>query len=96
MVWRMFSAAASVECSENLLRFEDGRSVRKADVEAVAAWLDNMGKAEESPSVRRVLMRDFTGVPGASTWLPCDAMTRLGGVRVRSPWCPSTWFATIR
>ena len=31
---------------ENLLRNEDGRSVTKADIEAVAAWLTNKGKAE--------------------------------------------------
>ena len=28
---------------ENLLRYEDGRTVTKADIEAVAAWLDNKG-----------------------------------------------------
>ena len=32
---------------ENLLRYEDGRTVTKADIEAVAAWLDNKGKAEK-------------------------------------------------
>ena len=31
---------------ENLLRYEDGRTVTKADIEAVADWLDNKGKAE--------------------------------------------------
>jgi aconitate hydratase len=29
---------------ENLLRNEDGRSVRKPDIEAFVAWLDNRGK----------------------------------------------------
>ena len=40
---------------ENLLRHEDGRSVTKADIEAVAAWLDDKGKAgnARSPSARR-------------------------------------------
>jgi aconitate hydratase len=67
---------------ENLLRFEDGRSVRKADIEAVAAWLDNMGKAEREIAFRpaRVLMQDFTGVPGVVDLAAMrDAMTRLGG-----------------
>ena len=50
---------------ENLLRNEDGDSVTKADLEAIAAWLDNKGKVEHEISFRpaRVLMQDFTGVP---------------------------------
>ena len=50
---------------ENLLRFEDGKTVKKADIEACAAWLDNKGKAETEVAFRpaRVLMQDFTGVP---------------------------------
>jgi aconitate hydratase len=31
---------------ENLLRFEDGRSVTKADIAACAEWLVNKGKTE--------------------------------------------------
>jgi aconitate hydratase len=31
---------------ENLLRYEDGRTVKKEDVEAVAAWLDNKGRID--------------------------------------------------
>ena len=58
---------------ENLLRYEDGRTVTKADIEAVAAWLDNRGKAEKEIAYRpaRVLMQDFTGVPRWSTSPPC-------------------------
>src|ERR1700744_4480519 len=50
---------------ENLMRNEDGDSVSKADLEAVAAWLENKGKTEHEISFRpaRVLMQDFTGVP---------------------------------
>ena len=50
---------------ENLLRFEDGRTVSAADVKAVAAWLADKGKAEHEIAFRpaRVLMQDFTGVP---------------------------------
>ena len=32
---------------ENLLRFEDGRTVTKADIQAVAAWLDHQGQGRE-------------------------------------------------
>ena len=50
---------------ENLLRFEDGRSVTADDIRAVAEWLDNRGKEEREIAYRpaRVLMQDFTGVP---------------------------------
>ncbi len=50
---------------ENLLRFEDGRSVTADDIRAVAKWLVNKGKDEHEISFRpaRVLMQDFTGVP---------------------------------
>jgi len=30
---------------ENLLRFEDGRSVKKADIENIAKWLQDKGSA---------------------------------------------------
>src|SRR5260221_14106351 len=50
---------------ENLLRNEDGRTVKKEDIQAVAAWIDNRGKAEHEIAFRpaRVLMADFTRVP---------------------------------
>ncbi|MEM6666407.1 MAG: aconitate hydratase AcnA [Pseudomonadota bacterium] len=50
---------------ENLLRFEDGKSVTKADIEAVAAWQNDKGSAQHEIAYRpaRVLMQDFTGVP---------------------------------
>ncbi len=67
---------------ENLLRFEDGKSVKKADIEACAAWLDNKGKTEQEIAFRpaRVLMQDFTGVPAVVDLAAMrDAMTSLGG-----------------
>jgi aconitate hydratase len=67
---------------ENLLRNEDGRSVKKADIEAVAAWLDNRGKVEHEIAFRpaRVLMQDFTGVPAVVDLAAMrDAMAALGG-----------------
>ncbi|WP_163284376.1 hypothetical protein, partial [Enterobacter hormaechei] len=50
---------------ENLLRYEDDRSVRKGDIEAAVAWLGDRGKTETEIAFRpaRVLMQDFTGVP---------------------------------
>jgi aconitate hydratase len=49
---------------ENLLRFEDGRSVKKSDVEALAHW-DPAKRQEKEIAFRpaRVLLQDFTGVP---------------------------------
>ncbi|MBF9233045.1 aconitate hydratase AcnA [Microvirga alba] len=67
---------------ENLLRFEDGRTVTKADIEAVAAWVDNKGKDEKEIAYRpaRVLMQDFTGVPAVVDLAAMrDAMKNLGG-----------------
>ena len=67
---------------ENLLRFEDGRSVTKEDIEAVAAWVENKGRTEREIAFRptRVLMQDFTGVPAVVDLAAMrDAMTKLGG-----------------
>ncbi|MFC6788763.1 aconitate hydratase AcnA [Methylobacterium komagatae] len=67
---------------ENLLRFEDDRSVKKADVEAAVGWLDQKGKAEVEIAFRpsRVLMQDFTGVPAVVDLAAMrDAMVALGG-----------------
>src|ERR687893_1103055 len=66
---------------ENLLRYEDGRTVTKADIEAVAKWLDNRGKDEKEIAYRpaRVLMQDFTGVPAVVDLAAMrDATTQLG------------------
>src|SRR5271155_3677095 len=67
---------------ENLLRNEDGRSVKKEDIEAVAAWTGNRGKTEHEIAFRpaRVLMQDFTGVPAVVDLAAMrDAMVALGG-----------------
>ena len=67
---------------ENLLRNEDGRTVKKEDIEAVAAWIDNRGKQEHEIAFRpaRVLMQDFTGVPAVVDLAAMrDAMVALGG-----------------
>jgi len=67
---------------ENLLRNEDGRTVKKDDILAVVAWLTNKGKAEAEIAYRpaRVLMQDFTGVPAVVDLAAMrDAMVALGG-----------------
>ncbi|KQP58794.1 aconitate hydratase AcnA [Methylobacterium sp. Leaf108] len=67
---------------ENLLRFEDGRSVKKDDISATVAWLGNLGKVETEIAFRpsRVLMQDFTGVPAVVDLAAMrDAMVALGG-----------------
>src|SRR5690606_8747847 len=67
---------------ENLLRFEDGVSVREDDVKACAAWLENKGKTEHEVAYRpaRVLMQDFTGVPAVVDLAAMrEAMKSLGG-----------------
>ncbi|XBQ17320.1 MAG: aconitate hydratase AcnA [Oceanicaulis sp.] len=66
---------------ENLLRFEDGRTVTKADIEAIAAWT-NSGKSDHEIAYRpaRVLMQDFTGVPAVVDLAAMrDATKNLGG-----------------
>ena len=67
---------------ENLLRFEDGRTVTKDDIEAVADWLEDQGHREREIAFRpaRVLMQDFTGVPAVVDLAAMrDAMKALGG-----------------
>lgn len=67
---------------ENLLRFEDDRSVKKADIENIAKWLSDRGSAGAEIAYRpaRVLMQDFTGVPAVVDLAAMrDAMVSLGG-----------------
>jgi aconitate hydratase len=65
---------------ENLLRFEDGRTVHKADILAVAEWLKTRTSEHEiSYRPARVLMQDFTGVPAVVDLAAMrDATARLG------------------
>jgi aconitate hydratase len=66
---------------ENLLRNEDGRSVTKEDIQAVAQWLKNRTSDREIAfRPARVLMQDFTGVPAVVDLAAMrDAMEHLGG-----------------
>ncbi len=66
---------------ENLLRFEDGRSVTKEHIIALAAW-DPKTPPNREIAFRpaRVLLQDFTGVPCVVDLAAMrDAMAELGG-----------------
>jgi aconitate hydratase len=66
---------------ENLLRFEDGVNVTRADVEALLNWDSKAAPSFEidfTPS--RVIMQDFTGVPVVVDLAAMrEAMIKLGG-----------------
>ncbi len=73
---------------ENLLRHEDGVVVQATDIEAVAGWgahpgrhgLGDDGATEIALTPERVLMQDFTGVPGVVDLAALrDALAELGG-----------------
>ncbi|MDX1802994.1 MAG: aconitate hydratase AcnA [Alcanivorax sp.] len=66
---------------ENLLRFEDGDSVTTDDIEAVVRWLDKRSSDKEiNYRPARVLMQDFTGVPGVVDLAAMrDAISKAGG-----------------
>ena len=52
---------------ENLLRHEDGTTVTRGDIEALANWADDSPGAKEiAYRPARVLMQDFTGVPAVA------------------------------
>ncbi len=75
-IWSLpaFGAATGVDVAtlpyslrvlmENLLRREDGRTVRKEDIEAIASWDPTAPPSTEIAFMpARVLLQDFTGVP---------------------------------
>src|SRR3979411_1807325 len=66
---------------ENLLRNEDGRSVTKEDIQAVAQWLKSKTSEREIAfRPARVRMQDFTGVPAVVDLAAMrDAMKLLDG-----------------
>jgi aconitate hydratase len=66
---------------ENLLRYEDGRSVTVADIEKAAKWVETQ-KSDLEIAYRpaRILLQDFTGVPAVVDLAAMrDAMVQLGG-----------------
>ncbi len=66
---------------ENLLRYEDGRSVTVEHVQALVAWLASRSSEQEiAYRPARVLMQDFTGVPAVVDLAAMRAaMQALGG-----------------
>ncbi|MSU90085.1 aconitate hydratase AcnA [Rhodobacteraceae bacterium 2CG4] len=67
---------------ENMLRFEDGKTVTQDDIRAFSDWAANGGRNPREIAYRpaRVLMQDFTGVPAVVDLAAMrDAMVALGG-----------------
>ena len=66
---------------ENLLRFEDGVTVTRADIQAIVDWQqERRSDREIQYRPARVLMQDFTGVPCVVDLAAMrDAITKLGG-----------------
>ena len=66
---------------ENVLRFENGVSYTVADAKAIAEWVKN-GRSDKEVPFRpaRILMQDFTGVPGVVDLAAMrDGIIKLGG-----------------
>ncbi|MDP3647459.1 MAG: aconitate hydratase AcnA [Paracoccaceae bacterium] len=67
---------------ENMLRFEDGKTVSTDDIRAFAEWGTNGGQNPREIAYRpaRVLMQDFTGVPAVVDLAAMrDGIKGLGG-----------------
>src|ERR1041385_1654198 len=66
---------------ENLLRYEDGRAVRREDIEALIHWKATAAPDKEiSFMPARVLLQDFTGVPCVvDLAVMRDAIAKMGG-----------------
>src|SRR5580700_7385271 len=65
---------------ENLLRFEDGRTVHPEDIRALAGWTPNTAQKEIAFMPARVLLQDFTGVPAVVDLATMrEAVQRMGG-----------------
>ncbi|QDY68905.1 aconitate hydratase AcnA [Qingshengfaniella alkalisoli] len=67
---------------ENMLRFEDGKTVTTDDIKAFSEWANKGGKNPREIAYRpaRVLMQDFTGVPAVVDLAAMrDGIKSLGG-----------------
>ncbi|MBM7069587.1 aconitate hydratase AcnA [Actibacterium sp. 188UL27-1] len=67
---------------ENMLRFEDGKTVHTEDIKAFAEWATKGGQNPREIAYRpaRVLMQDFTGVPAVVDLAAMrDGIVALGG-----------------
>ncbi len=64
---------------ENLLRFEDERTVKASDIEYVAKWDSKTAAQEIQFRPARILLQDFTGVPCVVDLAAMrDALKKLG------------------
>src|SRR5215469_4202085 len=64
---------------ENLLRFEDGATVKRSDIDYVAAWDPSAPAREINFRPARVLLQDFTGVPCVVDLAAMrDALAKMG------------------
>ncbi len=64
---------------ENLLRFEDDRTVKSTDIEYVAKWDPKVTAQEIQFRPARILLQDFTGVPCVVDLAAMrDALKKLG------------------
>ena len=67
---------------ENMLRFEDGKTVSVEDIKAFGVWAEQGGQNPREIAYRpaRVLMQDFTGVPAVVDLAAMrDGIVALGG-----------------
>ncbi len=67
---------------ENMLRFEDGKTVTQDDIKAFSDWANDGGRGTRELAYRpaRVLMQDFTGVPAVVDLAAMrDGIKALGG-----------------
>jgi len=67
---------------ENMLRFEDGKTVTTDDIKAFSEWAEKGGRNPREIAYRpaRVLMQDFTGVPAVVDLAAMrDGILELGG-----------------
>ncbi|HTJ91432.1 MAG TPA: aconitate hydratase AcnA, partial [Acidocella sp.] len=66
---------------ENVLRFENGSSYKVDDAKAIAGWVEKASSTKEVPfKPARILMQDFTGVPGVVDLAAMrDGIVQLGG-----------------
>lgn len=67
---------------ENILRFEDGKTVFQDDIRAFSDWARDGGKSNREIAYRpaRILLQDFTGVPAVVDLAAMrDGIVELGG-----------------
>ena len=67
---------------ENILRFEDGKTVFQDDIRAFSDWARDGGKSKREIAYRpaRILLQDFTGVPAVVDLAAMrDGIVELGG-----------------